>query len=116
MITKELKFSNFQCSINCSYCSAVCLIAKDELKMIGLSSCLKLNEIHLIDSPFNEDPKNIIFSREALILGRNGRKIYGKWESEDGQFRKRISPLTHWYQTPCDASMFLHARPILGKK
>ena len=45
--------------------------------MIEFSSSLilKLNEIHTVDSPFNEDPKNIIFSREALISGEDGRKI-----------------------------------------
>ena len=32
-----------------------------------------------------------------------------------GQFRKRISAPTPWYQNPCDASIFLHARPNLGK-
>ena len=29
--------------------------------MIEFSSSLKLNEIYTVDSPFNEDPKNIIF-------------------------------------------------------
>ena len=29
--------------------------------MIKFSSSFKLNEIHLVDSPFNEDPKNIHF-------------------------------------------------------
>ena len=52
--------------------------------MIEFSSSLKLNEIHIVDSnsPFNKDPKNIIFSSEALVLreggregGREGRKI-----------------------------------------
>ena len=37
--------------------------------MIKFSVSFKLNEIHVVDSPFNEDPKNIIFSREALISG-----------------------------------------------
>ena len=37
--------------------------------MIKFSSSLKINEIHIIDSPFNEGPKNIIFSKEALISG-----------------------------------------------
>ena len=94
-------------------------------KIIEFSSSLKLNEIHIVDSPFNEDPKNIIFSREALILGRDGRKIEGKWaitgtsivmEIGGGQFRKRISAPTPWYQNPCDASIFLHARPNFKKK
>ena len=30
-ITKQLKFLNSHCSIVCSYCSFVCLIAKSEL-------------------------------------------------------------------------------------
>ena len=29
--------------------------------MIEFSSSLKLNEIHIIDGPFNENPRNIIF-------------------------------------------------------
>ena len=40
--------------------------------MIKFSSSFKLNEIDRVDSPFNKDPKNIIFSREALI-SREGR-------------------------------------------
>ena len=40
--------------------------------MIKFSSSFKLNEIRTADSPFHEDPKNIIFSREALI-SREGR-------------------------------------------
>ena len=28
--------------------------------MIKLSNSFKLNKIHIVDSPFNEDPKNII--------------------------------------------------------
>ena len=44
--------------------------------MIKFSSSLKLNEIHVVDSPFNEGPKNInFFSREALVSGKDARKI-----------------------------------------
>ena len=32
-----------------------------------------------------------------------------------GEFRKSISAPTPWYQNPCDASIFLHARPIFRK-
>ena len=35
--------------------------------MIKFSSSFKLNEIHKVNSPFNEDPKNLIFSRVALM-------------------------------------------------
>ena len=77
-ITKELKFLNCHCSIVCSYCSVVCLIAKNGLKNDRFFKFLKLNEIHTVDSPFNEDPKNIIFSREALPSGKGRSKNLGK--------------------------------------
>ena len=47
--------------------------------MIKFSSSFKLNEIHRVDSPFIEDPKNIIsFSSEALILGEERPENLGK--------------------------------------
>ena len=46
--------------------------------MIVFSSSLKLNEIHVVDSPFHEDPKNMIFPREALISGKGGKENVGK--------------------------------------
>ena len=60
-ITKQLKFLNSHCSIVSSQCSFVCLITKSELKSDQIFKFCKLNEIHIVDSPFNEDPKNIIF-------------------------------------------------------
>ena len=33
-----------------------------------------------------------------------------------GQFRKRISVPTPWYQNPCDALIFRHARQKFWKK
>ena len=74
-ITKQLKFLNSHCSLVCSYCSVVCLIEKNELKMIEFSSSLKLNEIHIVDSPFNEDPKNIIFPGRPQFWGRTVGKF-----------------------------------------
>ena len=68
-ITKQLKLLDSHCSIVCSYCFVVCLIAKNGLKIIEFSSSLKLNETHMVDRPFNEDPKNIIFSQ----LGTGGK-------------------------------------------
>ena len=48
--------------------------------MIKFLSSFKLNEIHRIDSPFNEDPENIsFFSREALISGEGRPENLGKW-------------------------------------
>ena len=46
--------------------------------MIKFSSSFKLNKIHVVDSPFNEDPKNIIFSRKALISGEGLPENLGK--------------------------------------
>ena len=60
-ITKQLKFLNSHCSIACSYCSFVCLITKSEPKSDQIFKFFKLNEIHIVDSPFNEDPKNVNF-------------------------------------------------------
>ena len=48
-------------------------------KMIEYSSSLKLNEIHMVDSPFNKDPKNITFSKEALVSGEGRPENLGKW-------------------------------------
>ena len=93
--------------------------------MIKFSSSLKLNEIHRVDSPFNEDPKNIIFFQGGPNFGggtagrfreiSNNRDIYcyANW---GWRISKSISAPTPWYQNPCDASIFLHARPIFTKK
>ena len=72
--------------------------------MIKFSSSFKLNEIHRVDSPFNEDPKNIkIFSREALISGEgrpenlgemgNNRDIYCYANWRVVNFERAYQPL-----------------------
>ena len=73
-----MKFLNSHCSIACGYCFVLCLTAKSIVKMIKFSGSVKLNEIHRVDSSFDEDPKNIIFSREALILGEGRQENLGK--------------------------------------
>ena len=101
------------------------LDGKSKLKIFKFSSSFKLNEIYTVDSPFNEDPKSIIFSREALISGEGRTENLGKWaitgasivmQIGSGELRKSISALTPWYQNPCDASIFLHARPNFREK
>ena len=42
---------------------------KNELKMIEFSSSFKLNKIHIVDSPFNEDNQNIIFFQNGPNFG-----------------------------------------------
>ena len=74
-ITKESKFLNSHCSIVCSYCSVACLIPKSELKSDHIFKFFQIKQIHVVDSPFNEDPKNIIFSSEVLISGEGRPEI-----------------------------------------
>ena len=47
--------------------------------MVKISNASYENEIHRVDSPFNEDSKNIIFlAREALISGERRPENLGK--------------------------------------
>ena len=47
--------------------------------MVKISDASYENEIPRVDSPFNEDFKNIIFlAREALILGKGWLEKLGK--------------------------------------
>ena len=88
--------------------------------MIEFSSSLNLNEIHIVDSSFNEDSQIITFSREAIISRKGRSENLGKMSKNrvqigGGQFR--ISAPTLWCQNPCDASIFLRVRPnFRGKK
>ena len=75
---QQLYFPNFHCSIVCSYCFIVCLIIKSGSKIIKISSASYENEIHRVDSPFNEDSKNIIFAWEALMSGEGRPENLGK--------------------------------------
>ena len=93
--------------------------------MIKFSVSFKLNEIHVVDSPFNEDPKNIFFQEGPNFGGGTAEKFREKraitgtsivMETRGGEFRKSILAPTPWYQNLCDASIFLHARPNFRKK
>ena len=46
--------------------------------MIKFSSSFKLKEIDTVESLFDENPKNIIFPREALISGKGMPGNLGK--------------------------------------
>ena len=90
--------------------------------MIKFSNSFKLNEIHVVDSPFNEDPKNIIFFQGSPNFGEGWPENLGKmgnnrdiccyanrgWSISN----ENISP-TPWYR---DASIFLYARPNYREK
>ena len=56
----------------------MCLIIKSGSKMVKISNASYENEIHRIDSLFNENSKNIFLAREALILGEGQPENSGK--------------------------------------
>ena len=64
--------------------------------MIKNSSSFKLNEIHRVDSPFNENPKNIIFSREALISGEGRLENLGKWAITETSIAMQIGGVVNF--------------------
>ena len=70
---QQLDFSNFHCSIVCSYCSIACLIIKSGSKMVKISNASHENEIHRADSPFNKDSKNIFFGQGGPNFGGETR-------------------------------------------
>ena len=90
--------------------------------MIKFSGSFKLKEIHIVDSPFNEDPKNILFSREAIIsregwpknLGKmgNNRDIYCYANRRVVNFEREYQPLS----LGRDSSIVPHARSNFRKK
>ena len=47
----------------------MCLITKSELKSDQIFKFFKSNEIHMVISTFNEDPKNIIFFQVGPNFG-----------------------------------------------
>ena len=49
--------------------------------MIKFSSSFTLNEIHRVDSPFNEDPKNIIFFQGGPNFGEGRPENLGKMDN-----------------------------------
>ena len=71
--------------------------------MIKFSSSFKSNEIHTVDSPFNEDPKNIIFFQGRPNFGGgtagkfrengNNRNICCYANQEVVNFKRAYQPL-----------------------
>ena len=94
--------------------------------MVEFSSSLKLNEIHTVDSPFNEDPKNIILFREALIsrkgrsenLGKmgNNRDIYCYANRGMVSFEREYQPLPPGTKILVMPQFSYMPDQILGKK
>ena len=56
----------------------MCASSQNGLKMIEFSSSLKLNKIHVVDNPFNEDPKKFFQGGTAgkFRENENNRDIY----------------------------------------
>ena len=53
-------------------------MAKSKLKTIKFSSSFKLNKIHTVDSPFNEDPKSKNFFWGGPNFGEGRPENLGK--------------------------------------
>ena len=49
--------------------------------MIEFSSSFKLNEIHMVDNLFNEDPKTIIFFQEGPNFRKGRLENLGKMDN-----------------------------------
>ena len=77
-ITKQLKFLNSYCSIVFENCSVLCLTAKSIVKNDQIFKFFQIKRNSHGCSPFNEDPKNINFPREALISGEGRPENLGK--------------------------------------
>ena len=68
-VKQQMKLLNSHSSIVHSHCSIVCLITKMGKRIVEISSSSQENEIHRVDSPFNEDSKTItVFPGKALSL------------------------------------------------
>ena len=83
---QQLDFPNFHCSIVRSYCSIWCLIIKSGSKMVKISNASNENEIHRVDSPFNEDSKNIFFCQGGPNFGGGMARKF----RENGQKQRNL--------------------------
>ena len=54
--------------------------------MIKFSTSFKFNEIHIVDSPFNEDPKNINFFQGGPNFGEGAAEKF----RENGQYQGHL--------------------------
>ena len=89
-------------------------------KMVKISDASYENEIHRVDSPFNEDSKNIFFlAKEALISGKGRPEKLGKMAKTGKPIVMEIwewsvlignTGSTLWYQSLCITLIFLHVR------
>ena len=80
-IAKQMKFLNSHCSIVCGYCSVLCLMAKSKLKNDQIFKFFQIKRNHIVDSPFNEDPKNIFFFQGDLNFGGGTAGNFGKMDN-----------------------------------
>ena len=91
--------------------------------MIKFVSSFKLNEIRIVDSPFNED---LIFSREALISGEgrpenlgkmgNNRNIYSYANWGVVNFEREYQPLPPGTKILVMPQFYYMSDQILGNK
>ena len=92
---------------------------KKWVKMVKISNASYENEIHRVDSPFNEDFKNLIFFCQggSNVGERDCWKILGKWPKTRKSIVMRITEWSvligilasiPWYQSLCIALVFLY--------
>ena len=94
--------------------------------MIRFSSSFKLNEIHKVDSPLNEDHKNVNFFQGALIWGEgrsenlgemgNNRDIYCYGNQGVVNFEREYQPLPSGTKILVMRQFSYMPNQILGKR
>ena len=90
------------------------------VKRVKISNASYENEIHRVNSPFNEDSKNIFFCHGGPNFGgRRARKFRENDQKQEnlllcklgsGQFQYEILVSTPWYQNFCITLVLLHVR------
>ena len=88
--------------------------------MVKILNASYENETHMVDSPFNEDFKNVLFCQGGTNLGEGtaGKfREYGQKQGilllcklGSGQFQQEIFASSPWYQNLCITLVFLHVR------
>ena len=72
----------------------------------------KLNEIHVVDSPFNEDPKKIIFFQGGPNFGRGTVKILtlpAKSETKEARTIKLCTVIAYYITSTTKQLKFLNS-------
>ena len=94
----------------------MCLIAKSELKF-QIFVFFKLNEIHVVDGPFNEDPKNINFFQGGPNFGEGRLEIStlsANSETKEARTIKLYTVIAHYIINITKQLKFLNSHCSTG--